>query len=295
MNKRIKNVILMPANILYGFNPEITLKVLYRLKTGRKLNLRNPKTFTEKIQWIKLNYKNKLLPLCTDKYTARQFVKRCGCENILTKLYWEGYNPYAIPFDDLPDKFVIKVTHGSGNNIICKNKQEIDIKKTIKTLKMWLKEKYLPCYGEWFYNVIRPRIIVEEFLDDGKGCSPKDYKVFCFNGEPKLINVYFDRFTNKRSIMCDTNWNRLENFKMNEVDNSIEVEKPAELEELLNYARKLSKRFPHVRVDLYIVQSKIYFGELSFTSDAGFVTISPIETEKMIGNWLSLPSVGGQK
>lgn len=293
MNKRVKNAVLIPMNILYKFNPSVTLKLLYRLKTGRRLNLKSPKTYTEKIQWLKLNYKSKLLPICTDKYTVRKYVKHCGCDNILTKLYWYGYDPSAIPFDDLPDQFVIKVTHGSGFNIICKNKQELDISATTRVLKRWLKEKYLPCYGEWFYGVIKPRIIVEEYLDDGKGSSPKDYKFYCFHGEPKLINVHVDRFTNHKSILLDVNWNPLKNIKMKEVDNSIKVEKPAELDELLKYVRILSKGFPHVRVDLYIVNSKIYFGELSFTSDAGFVIISPIQTEEIIGEWLRIPSGGG--
>lgn len=293
MNKRVKNAVLIPMNILYKLNPSVTLKLLYRLKTGHRLNLKSPKTYTEKIQWLKLNYKSKLLPICSDKYTARKYVKHCGCENILTKLYWYGYDPSAIPFDDLPDQFVIKVTHGSGFNIICKNKQELDISATTRVLKRWLKEKYLPCYGEWFYGVIKPRIIVEEYLDDGKGSSPKDYKFYCFHGEPKLINVHVDRFTNHKSILLDVNWNSLKNIKMKEVDNSIKVEKPAELDELLKYVRILSKGFPHVRVDLYIVNSKIYFGELSFTSDAGFVTISPIQTEEIIGEWLRIPSGGG--
>jgi hypothetical protein len=295
MNKRVKNAVLIPMNILYKLNPSVTLKLLYRLKTGRRLDLKSPKTYTEKIQWLKLNYKSKLLPICSDKYTARKYVKHCGCENILTKLYWYGDDPSAIPFDDLPDQFVIKVTHGSGFNIICKNKQELDINATTRVLKRWLKEKYLPCYGEWFYGVIKPRIIVEEYLDDGNGSSPKDYKFYCFHGEPKLINVHVNRFTNHKSILFDVNWNPLKNIKMKEVDNSITVEKPAELDELLKYARILSKGFPHVRVDLYIVNSKIYFGELSFTSDAGFVTISPIQTEEIIGEWLKIPPVRGSK
>jgi len=102
MNKRVKNFILTPMNLLYRINPELNLKILYRLRTHRKLNLENPKTYSEKLQWMKLNYKNKLLPICADKYEVRQFVKECGCENILTKLLWEGYNPNDIPFKDLP-------------------------------------------------------------------------------------------------------------------------------------------------------------------------------------------------
>lgn len=290
MNKQVKKIILAPMNLLYRINPELDIKILYRLRTGRKLNLENPKTYSEKLQWIKLNYKNKLLPICADKYKVRQFVKKCGCENILTKLLWEGYNPCDIPFEDLPQKFVIKVTHGSGMIIICKNKNELNISKTIRTLKRRLKEKYLPCYGEWFYGVIKPRIIIEEFLDDGKGYSPVDYKIYCFHGEPKYIIAHVDRFTNYRSNIYDLEWNPIQNINISlkEMDPNLTVEKPKELDQLLEYARILSKHFIHVRVDLYILNSKIYFGELTFTSDSGFVTINPIEMEEKIGSWIDL-------
>ncbi|HCL04373.1 MAG TPA: glycosyltransferase, partial [Lachnoclostridium phytofermentans] len=196
MNMRFKEVILAPMNLLYRIKPELCLKIIYRLKTGRKLNLNNPKTYSEKLQWLKLNYKNKLLPICADKYRVRQYVKKCGLESTLKKLLWEGYDPNDIPFDNLPQKFVIKVTHGCGWNIICKNKNLLSIPKTIKKLKRWLKQKYLPCYGEWFYGVIKPRIIIEEYLDDGTGKVPKDYKIFCFHGEPKYIAAHVDRFIN---------------------------------------------------------------------------------------------------
>jgi hypothetical protein len=289
MNYKVKNIILTPMNVLYKLNPEANLKILYYLKTGRKLNLKKPKTYSEKLQWMKLYYKNKLLPICADKYKVRQYVKQCGCENILIILLWEGYHPEDIPFEDLPQKFVIKVTHGSGFNIICKDKKELNITKTVKQLNQWLKEKYIPCYGEWFYGVIKPRIIIEEFLDDGYGCSPVDYKIYCFHGEPKYIIAHVDRFTNHRSNIYDKDWKTVKNITMKEIDSSLIIEKPKELIQLLEYASILSKDFIHVRVDFYVSNSKIYFGELTFTSDAGFVTISPIEMEEVIGSWIKLP------
>lgn len=288
MYKKVKKFILAPMNLLYKINPELNLKILYRVRTHRKLNLENPKTYSEKLQWIKLYYKNKLLPICADKYKVREYVKRCGCENTLIKLLWEGYNPCDIPFENLPQQFVIKVTHGSGMIIICKDKYKLNIPQTIKTLNRRLKEKYLPCYGEWFYGIIKPRIIIEEFLDAGKGYSPVDYKIYCFHGEPKYIITHVDRFTNHRSNMYDLDWNPIQNISMKEIDPNLKVEKPKELKELLEYARILSKPFIHVRVDLYILNSNIYFGELTFTSDAGFAKIEPIEAEVEIGSWLEL-------
>lgn len=284
----VKKVILAPLNLLYRISPELALKILFRLKTGKKLNLKKPRTFSEKLQWIKLNYKNKLLPICADKYKVRQYVKKCGCENILTKLLWEGYDPSDIPFDDLPQKFVIKATHGCGWNIICKDKNQLNIPKTIKKLKRWLKAKYLPCYGEWFYGVIKPRIIIEEYLDDGTGKVPVDYKIFCFYGEPKFIAVHLDRFINNRRKIYDPEWKPIP-VNMRYVDHNINLEKPKELDQLLEYAKILSKKFIHVRVDLYIVNSKIYFGGLTFADEAGFGTISPKEMERKIGSLIKLP------
>lgn len=285
----MKRVILTPMNLLYRINPKGTLKILYRIKTGRKLNLDNPKCFNEKIQWIKLYYRNDLLPVCSDKYEVRQYIKECGCENILDRLLWNGLNPYEIPFEDLPDKFVIKVTHGQGYNMICRDKSKLNIPKTIRKLKRWLKEKYIPCYGEWFYGIIKPRIIIEEFLEDGEKETPIDYKVYCFHGEPKLINVHVDRFTNHRSNLYDLDWNIIKQVNTKYVASNLSIEKPSTLNQMLEYARKLSADFIHVRVDFYIIHSKIYFGELTFTDSAGFDKFTPIEFEELMGSWIHLP------
>lgn len=139
LNPILKNIILFPMNIIYKIKPEPALKILFRLKNGYKLNLENPSTYNEKLQWIKLNYRNDLMPICTDKYTVRQYVKDCGSGDLLNELLWEGFDPSEIPFDDLPEQFVIKVTHGSGFNIICKSKKELDRKKQLNYLINGLK------------------------------------------------------------------------------------------------------------------------------------------------------------
>jgi hypothetical protein len=289
MNRTIKNIVLIPMNILYKLNAKLTLRLLYRLKCGYRLDLKNPKTFNEKLQWIKLYYRYYFLPICADKYEVRQFVKNCGCEEILNKLLWEGYDPSSIPFHDLPEKFVIKVTHGQGYNIICKDKSILNIDKTKRQLYKWLNEKYLPCYGEWYYGIIKPKVIIEEYLDDGYNDSPYDYKVFCFHGHPKLIKVHIDRFTNRKSIFLDLDWNVVKDVSMKHLDSTLNIPKPKELEQLLEYAKKLSSKFIHVRVDFYIIKSKIYFGELTFTNGAGFDKISPREFDEMMGAWINLP------
>ena len=292
MDTTTKNLLLAPLNLLYKISPKTELKLLFRLKQGYKLNLKNPKTFNEKLQWIKLYDKNPLMPKCVDKYTVREYVESVGCGEILNKLLWQGFNPDDIPFDKLPNKFVIKVTHGSTFNIICTDKSKLDQEKTKAQLKKWLKAKFLPCYGEWFYGVEKPRIIVEKYLEDkAHKVDLFDYKVFCFNGKPKVIGVYSDRQANEKphQELYDLNWNLIkEHTNSYSLPEKLTV-KPKCLKQLLEYSKKLSKDFKHVRVDFFIENEKIYFGELTFTSSAGFGKFSSESFAKQMGSWLKLP------
>lgn len=288
MNARLKSFILTPFNVLYRLSPKLELELMFFLKTKYRLNLKNPVTFNEKLNWIKLYDKHEDKPRCVDKYTVRGFVKERGCEEILNELLWEGMNPEEIPFDTLPNQFVIKATHGQGMNIICKDKSSLDFERTKKQLRKWLKTKYLPCYGEWFYDVVKPRIVVEKFLSEEGDC-PKDYKIFCFNGEPKMIDVHMDRFGNHKRNIYDLNWDRIKGVSLKyPVDEETVIEKPEQLELLLEYARKLSEGFMHVRVDFYIVDNTIYFGEMTFTNGAGFDAITPREFDEQLGAWIDL-------
>jgi len=297
MNPVLKRIALMPFNLLYNISPKITLKLLFFLKQGYRLNLKKPETYNEKINWLKLYYRNDLMPICADKYTVRQYVKDKGFKYILNELYWEGFNPENIPFDKLPNEFVIKVTNGSGKNIICKDKSELDQEKTIKLIKKWLSEKYLPAYGEWFYDVIKPRIIIEKLLIDKDGNIPKDYKLFCFNNINGKYDVAFtgvdlDRFGNRRRNVYDKEWNFLKDVNLIVSNNpAVQIDKPKLYDEMKVIAKKLSKPFPHARIDLYIVDNQIYFGEITFTGAAGFGKINPIEFQKQMGDWIKLPIV----
>ncbi len=285
MNK-VKKLLLMPFDILYRVSPEATLKFLFKLKTGRKLNLANPLTFNEKLQWIKLYYKNPMLVKLVDKYTVREFVGSKAPE-LLTHLYWNGFDANEIPWDELPDRFVLKVTHGSGYNIICTDKKLLNKKKCVKQLNKWLNEKYLRCYGEWFYGVERPRIIIEEFLDAGNGTVPCDYKFLCFSGEPRYVIVDTDRFSGHKRNVYDLEWNFQPDKKFLNFANDKPMLKPSCLNDLLRYAKILSEGVPHVRVDLYCVNDKIYFGEMTFTNGAGFSPL-PIEFDLELGGYLEL-------
>lgn len=189
MNQRLKKLVLFPMNILYKINPLLEIKIMFFLKNGYKLNMKKPVTYNEKIQWIKFNGFTREMINCTDKYRVRKYIKECGCEELLIPLLWEGYDPNLIPFESLPNQFVIKVTHGSGFNIICQDKSKLNEAKVKKQLSKWLKEKYLPCYGEWFYGIVKPRIIIEEYLCDRSKKGPNDYKLLCFHGEPKIIQL----------------------------------------------------------------------------------------------------------
>ncbi len=295
MNEVIKGIVLFPFNILYKLNPRAELKLLYFLKRREKLNLDKPQNFNEKINWLKLYDSpkaNELKPLLCDKYEVRKYVKeKLGNESVLNELYWEGFNPEDIPFESLPQQFVIKVTHGSTFNIIVKDKSKLNYKKTIKTLNLWLNAKFIPCYGEWWYGKVRPRVIVEKYLENADKGELIDYKVFCFNGEPKLIDVHTGRFGEHCRNVYDTEWNFLENVNF-KYPHSEQIEKPPVLDMLLEYSRKLSADFCHVRVDFFIVDNKLYFSELTFANGAGFDPITPEAFNAKMGSWINLPMKG---
>lgn len=295
MNTSTKNLILTPFNILYRVAPALELKLMFRLKQGYALDLKNPKTFNEKIQWIKLYDHNPLMPKCCDKYAVREYVTEMGCGEILNTLYWHGTNPDDIPYDDLPDQFVIKVTHGSTFNIIVTDKSKLDKEETKKKLNKWLKAKFIPCYGEWFYGKVPPQIVVEKYLEDGHGNDLYDYKVFCFNGKAKIIRIDSERFTNHKQDFFDCNWNRLEDGHMGFPVSGRRFEKPECFQELLDYSAKLSAPFVHARVDFYITDNRIVFGEITFTNGAGFDRFKFRSFDEEMGNWLTLPIKGNVK
>ena len=290
MNYKLKKFILLPMNIAFRINPIFETKIMFFLKNGYKLNLSHPITFNEKIQWIKFFDKNDRMPRCADKFEVRKYISECGCSEILNPLLWEGLHPEDIPFEALPNQFVIKVTHGSGFNVICKDKHKLDIGKVKKSISFWLKERYLPCYGEWFYGIVKPRIIIEEYLKGKDEYPPEDYKVYCFHGEPKVIQVHMDRYNNHTMKLYDTKWNAIRNVSMKySCDSRTELEKPQVLEQLLRYARILSNPFYHARVDFYIVDGIIKFGEITFTDGAGFDKITPYSFDVALGEYLTLP------
>lgn len=289
MNYRLKNLLLFPMNILYRISPKLELKILFFLKQGYRLNLKNPKTYNEKLNWQKIFYHNAEMSLCSDKYLVRDYLKRRGCSEYLNDLLWSGYDPNCIPYDKLPNQFVIKVTHGSGFNIICKNKEQINKKLIKKRLTSWLKTKYIKCYGECWYNRERPRIIVEKYLENNDSKPLFDYKFFCFDGKPTYVYVDTWKDGKHHINMYDVKLTRLDNVSLGyPTDFDTLVEKPPNYDEMLLLAHKLSTGFPHVRVDMYNVNNKIVFGEMTFSKGAGFDKILPFDFDLEMGSFFKL-------
>ncbi len=296
----LKKIFLIPFNIAYKVFPKTTIKILFLLKQGYLLNLKDPKSYNQKLNWIKLYYKNDLYKKCADKFEVRRYINDMGLGYLLPKLYWQGNYPEEIPFDSLPNEYVIKITNGSGNNIFVNNSKETNKTEVIKTLNKWLKSKYIPSYGEWVYEGINPSIIIEEMLIDKDGKTPKDYKFFCFNNYKAnnnipVIAVDTNRFTNHHRYMFDSDWKLLDNVKFGFPNKIYEkIEKPKNFDKMLEYANILSKKFPHVRVDLYNLEGKIYFGELTFFNGAGFDKIKPRSFDYDLGAYFEINNLSAR-
>lgn len=291
--KRVKSLKLEIAKkeiiVLTYISPKLASKVMYKRSSGKKLNLKNPELFNEKLMWLKLNtYKNnELVKNCADKFRVREYVKEVGCEEILNDLISVYDSADEIDFDNLPQKFVLKCNHGAGYNIICIDKNKLDIEETKEKLNKWMKEEYYKYAAEIQYKNIEKKILCEKYLDMNTGKkNPTDYKIYCFNGEPKIILVMNDRDTAVTREFYNEKWERIQ-LRDNENPPKTPTAKPENLEQMLEYAKKLSKPFPFVRVDLYNVNGAIVFGELTFTP-TGCMASYKEEVSKMMGEWIKL-------
>ncbi len=280
MNKIIKyikkpsNVLLylMNKNFFKWIPDEKYIKIKYKLEMNQKFNLKEPRTFNEKLQWLKLYDRKPEYTKMVDKYEAKKYVA-----NIIGKKYiiptlgvWDKFED--IDFTKLPNQFVLKPTHASGNVFICKNKDEIDYKKLKKTVQKWLKRNYYLVHREWPYKNVKPRIIAEEYMEDQIG-ELIDYKVYAFNGQCDYVMVCFDRIKGEtKFIYYDRNWNIKKEFSKDGIKygDTIKIEKPKNLGKMFEFAEILSKNIPFVRVDFYESNGNLYLGELTFYPSAGF-------------------------
>ena len=261
----------------------------YREKTGQTLNLRNPISFNEKIQWLKLHYRNPILTRMADKYEAKEVVReRLGNDwSVPTAAIYDS--PDQIRLEGLPEALALKATHGSGWNIISRDKSELDERQVQSYFRFWLSKSYYMYSKEWAYKNVRPRVVCEPLLVDRAGELPLDYKVFCFAGEPRFVQVDFDRFTNHTRAFYDCEW-RKQTFSVGYPLSEKTVSRPQELEQMLDLARSLSREIPFLRVDQYLVSGEVFIGELTVYPGNGMEKFTDERWNKELGDLLELPT-----
>ncbi len=272
---------------------KVMIQVEYRLKMHKRLNLNSPSTFNEKLQWLKLYNRKDLYTQMVDKYMARELIKERIGEEYLVPIYGAWDNVKDIPFKDLPEEFVLKCTHDSGSVIVVRNKEDLDIRKVKKFLKSRLKKNAFWYGREWPYKNVKPRIIAEKLLKDVRYDNLPVFKIFCFSGEPRIIQQLLnDKQLDETVDYFDINWNRL-NMKQRFPNSDTPIEKPVRLNEMLEIARKLACGVPFLRIDLYEVDSKIIFSECTFFTDAGYSVFEPEEEhwDERLGKLINLESV----
>jgi len=270
----------------------IMLRIQYFIKLNRFLNFKNAKRFTEKLQHYKLYYRNRDMLNCVDKYLVREFVESRGCGEYLNELYDVCKKADDINFSVLPNKFVIKTTDGGGgeNVLICNDKAELDFPKIIKTINSWRNKNVNLMTYEWAYNGAKSsRVIVEKFLEDSisKDESIDDFKFFCFDGKATHVIVDIDRYIGHKRSFFDINWNLL-NVSSDCPSADRILPKPTGFEEMVQLVEKLSKGFPFVRVDLYNVQNKVIFGEMTFYPWSGYVQFNPDSFDFELGKCFNI-------
>lgn len=262
---------------------------LYYASAGRYPNLKSPTLFSEKLQWIKLNYQDPLMARCVDKFEVRAYIKERGYGDLLNDLIAVYETADEIDIDKLPSRFVLKGTHGSGWNLICRDRNEVSWRPWRKVMKCWFKYDFFVNGREFVYRGIKPRIVCERYLEDASG-GLVDYKFFCFNGDPCFVQANLGRRTRQHvQNFYDMQWKLKPFGKGLEPNPDENIDKPSHFERMIEIARDLSTPFPFVRVDFYNVDGKIYFGELTFFPNAGKPNFTPAKYDLVVGDMLELP------
>lgn len=268
-------------------SPEFVSKIYFKKVMGHKLNLKDPKTFNEKLQWLKIYEwpKNELAIQCADKYCVRKYIEKKGLKDTLNELIGVWDNVNEIDFDKLPKQFALKCVHGCGYNIIVPDKDKLDITKTKKQLKKWMKEDFGKFNAEPHYSKIKPKIICEKFL----GGNMTDYKFFCLNGRVEFMYIAsgFGEGIEEKMTYLDKDGN-IAPFRRLGYDIKEDIELPKHFNEMKKMSEKLAKDFKFVRVDWFEVNGKIYFGELTFTPSGALMKISPEKFDYELGKKLNI-------
>lgn len=279
---------LLPRNV---FGDSLYLRMFFRYRFGRKLDLKNPQTYNEKLQWLKLYDRKPEYTKMVDKHAVKEYVaERIGEEHIIPTLgVWDRFED--IDFDALPDQFVLKCTHDSGGLIICTDKAKLDIEKARKTIGHAMKRQYYVNTREWPYKDVPHRIIAEQYMVDESGYELKDYKFFVFDGRVEAMFIATGR---NDEAMCfdffDREFCHMPIKKGGHPNTEKILQKPQSFSQMIEIAEELGKGIPHVRVDLYSINNRIYFGEMTFFSGSGFSAFSPEKWDYTFGDWIHLPS-----
>ncbi|MDY2699365.1 MAG: ATP-grasp fold amidoligase family protein [Lachnospiraceae bacterium] len=267
---------------------KIYLKMMYQVNMGKKLNLKNPVCYNEKLNWLKLYDRKDIYTKMADKYAVREIIsQRLGEEYLIPLLgVWEHVED--IDFSKLPNQFVLKCTHDSESVIICRDKSLFDEKAAVKKLSEAMKRNYYYYSREWTYKNIKPRIIAEKYMEDSVDGELRDYKFFCFDGIPKAMFVATDRGKGETKFdYFDVNFKHLDLIQ--HYPNATQpIRKPVNYDKMLEFSKILSKDIPHVRVDFYEVDGKLYFGELTFYHFGGYMPFEPESWDIVFGEWLKL-------
>lgn len=262
---------------------------LYEECCGHLPDLETPKVFSEKMQWMKLHYRNRLMPIVGDKFTVRAYLEEKGYGHLLNDVIAVYDDVKDIDIDALPDQFVMKATHSSGWNLVVKDKSKISWSIWMRHFKYWLTHDIEWNGREWHYGEMKPRIVCEKYLEDKSG-GLMDYKFFCFNGEPKFLQINVDRFLpTATQNYYDLSFNLLPFGKSHPHNPNVKVERPTHFDEMVKVAHELSKPFPYVRVDFYEANEKLYFGEFTFFPCSGLPDFIPSEWDAKVGELLILP------
>jgi len=296
--RKLKSVIKKPKLLLIKplmflsplFGDKIYIKMLFPLKVGYKLNLKNPQSFNEKLQWLKLYYRDPLLPNLVDKYEYKEYVKKNVGEQFVIKTYGVWTSVEEIDFDNLPSQFVLKTTHDQGGIIVCRDKSNFDIVRAKKKLQKHLNRNLYYLFREWVYNNVQPRIIAEEYLEDISTEGLKDYKFYCFDGVPKLMYITCGKQKDINYIDfydMDFNYIDIKRPKFKQFGNN--HIKPKNWDLMIEFSKKMSQGQPHVRIDFYNVNDKLYFGEFTLFQGGGLMPFYPEKWDYMLGEYISLP------
>lgn len=287
----INNLIRFMNGLIGKLIPDsLYLKIKFRYNIGNNLNLKNPKTFNEKLQWLKLYDHNPKYIDLVDKFAVRKYVSEIIGEKYLIPLLGVYDNVEEINWEELPNQFVLKCTHGSGCNIICTNKKNLDIAKANLKMNKWLKMNWYWYGREWPYKYIKPRIICEKYMVDESGTELKDYKLMCFNGKVKCSFVCLNRNTSSglNVDFYDMDWKNMP-FQRRYPNSGTIIHRPKEFNKMVDYAEKFSTDIPFLRVDFYETNGQLFFGELTFYPGSGFEEFTPESYDYLLGSWIDLP------